>query len=60
MATISKKHLTRDTDECLCHTEGVKRKDLVYSISEWNKLPPSQKCKRCAKEKQNEKRQPLH
>ena len=48
---ISKKHLTRDTDECLCNTEGVKREDLIYSLLDWNKLSPSQKCKRCIKEK---------
>lgn len=55
MSNLSKKHLTRDTDECLCNTEGVKREDLVYSLSDWNKLSPSQKCKRCIKEKKNEK-----
>ncbi len=59
MATLSKKHLTRDTDECLCNTEGVKREHLVYSLSEWNKLPPSQQCKRCIKENQNKKTKPF-
>jgi hypothetical protein len=56
MAVFSKKHLTRDTDECLCSTEGVKREDLVYSLSDWNKLPPSQQCKRCIKEKVKQKK----
>jgi hypothetical protein len=56
MVTSSKKHLTRDIDECLCYTEGVNRQDLVYSISVWNKLPPSQKCKRCIKEKAKQKK----
>jgi hypothetical protein len=55
MATPSKKHLTRDVDESLCHTENVKREDLIYSIKDWNKLPPSHQCKRCIKEKAKQK-----
>ena len=50
MASAPKKLLTRDTDECLCNTDSVKREDLVYSLSDWKKLPPNQQCKRCIKE----------
>ncbi len=53
----SKKHLTRDIDECLCNTDGVKREDLVYSLSDWKKLHQNQKCKKCIKEKEKEKRE---
>ncbi len=56
MANSPKKHLTRDTDECLCNTDGVKREDLVYSIADWKKLPPSQQCKRCIKEREKLKK----
>jgi hypothetical protein len=55
MTASTKKHLTRDIDECLCNTEGVKREDLVYSLKEWKKLHPSQQCKRCIKEKVRQK-----
>lgn len=57
MSTPSKKHLTRDIDEPLCNTEGVKREDLLYSLSDWNKLSPSRKCKRCIKAKKKQKKQ---
>jgi hypothetical protein len=53
---MSKKHLTRDTDECLCNTDGVKREDLVYSLSEWKKVSPSQQCKKCIKEREKLKK----
>ena len=56
MANSPKKHLARDTDECLCNTNGVDRKDLVYSLSDWKKLPLSQQCKRCIKEREMQKR----
>ena len=53
---MSKKHLTRDTDECLCNTDGVKREDLVYSLSDWKKLPQSQQCKKCINEREKLKK----
>jgi hypothetical protein len=56
MASSAKKHLSRDTDYCLCATEGVKPQDLVHTVKEWKQIPPSQQCKRCIKEKEMEKR----
>ncbi len=56
MATITKKHLSRDTDYALCHTEGFKKEDLVHNMKEWKKLPPSQQCKLCLKEQEMIKR----
>jgi hypothetical protein len=48
----SKKHLARDIDEPRKCKEGRP----VYSLKDWNKLPPSQKCKRCVKEKAKQKK----
>ena len=59
MANASKKHLTRDIDEPLCITDGVKREDLVYSLSDWKKIHPNQQCKRCIKEKEKEKQEKI-
>ena len=55
MANSLKKHLTRDVDECLCDTNGVKRENLVESLSDWKRLAPSQRCKKCIKEKEKDK-----
>ncbi len=56
MTTNTKKHLSRDTDYALCNTEGFKKEDLIHNLKDWMKLPPSQQCKKCIKEKEMEKR----
>jgi hypothetical protein len=55
-ASYPKKHLSRDTDYCLCSTEGVKPQDLVHTMKEWKEIPPSHQCRRCIKEKEMVKR----
>jgi hypothetical protein len=59
MANSPKKHLTRDTDECLCNTNGVNRKDLIRYLSDWKKIPLSQQCKKCIRENEGRKKDSL-